>query len=323
MKSKYLPLISVLVLIILLGTAATCNMCGINFTTDTTDATAAEGEETEQVTESAEETATDETPEDTTAESGQDIEPVDFSKLVAVFAIANDPGDKLLTFYSDADEAGLQDINSAIGEDGKFYTIEYVKKQDSNDQDSGRVISDNFNNMEGYIFSVNNEMLVPNLTYFLCNSGFISEKNLLAAVSDEILDLDEETKIQIENIKGRNVQDGWIINEYSNSARIIMVVFEPEGNNFLMSIALKKDDAIKLVDFPATYDGYSSAWRVDDQGKIYPDAFYIIFTVQTTEGLLTAIGWAGAEGETIFFLLEKADSLESLTSNASRYWSPV
>ncbi|MEI7615467.1 MAG: hypothetical protein WCJ54_02045 [Actinomycetota bacterium] len=36
MKSKSIPIIAAVVVLLLFGTAATCNMCGINYTTDTT-----------------------------------------------------------------------------------------------------------------------------------------------------------------------------------------------------------------------------------------------------------------------------------------------
>ena len=320
MKRKYFILISILILLTLLSTAAICNMCGVNITTNTTTAAATKSDSNETVVESTKETTAAETTEEITTESSQNIELIDNSKLIAVFAIANDPGDKLITFYSDADEAGLKEINEAIGEDGEFYTIDYVKKQESNDQDSFRVVADNFDNMEGYIYDVIGENLVPNNTYYLCKSEVINKENLLATVSSGIEDLDEETKLQIENIKARSVQEGWIIDRYSEGTQILIVVFEPEGDDMLMSIVLKKDSDLKFIDYPATFKNYS-AWRVDDGGEIDPNLFSILFTAQTTEGLLITVSWIGAEGHSIFFLLEKNDSLERLPIDASRYTS--
>ena len=132
--------------------------------------------------------------------------------------------------------------------------------------------------------------------------------------------LDAETKTQIEDIKARSIQDGWIIDKYSDNTQILIVVFEPEGNDMLMSIVLKKDSDLKFIEYPATYKNYS-AWRVDDGGEIDPKLFSILFTAQTTEGLLITVSWIGAEGHSIFFLLEKNDSLERLPIDASRYTS--
>jgi hypothetical protein len=268
--------------------------------------------------EKAETTKTSETVVDN--ETTSEEEAIDNAKLVTVFAITNESGDQLITFYSDTDEATLEYINGAIGEDGQFYEIEYIKKQDGNDQDNGRVISDNFKNMEGYVYGALGKKLVPNNTYYLCNSEVINKENLLTTVSSGIEVLDEETKIQIEDIKERSVQESWIIDKYSDGTQVLIVVFEPEGNNLLMSIVLKTDGAMKFIDYPVVFDGYS-AWRVDDGGKIDPELFSILFTTQTIEGLLIVMGWAGAEGENTFFLLEKAGTLSKLPLEIYRYWS--
>ena len=101
---------------------------------------------------------------------------------------------------------------------------------------------------------------------------------------------------------------------------MLIVVFEPEGNNLLMSIGLKTADGIKLKDYPVVSDG-QSAWRVDDGGKIDPKLFSILFATPTNEGLLLVVSWAGAEGENILLLLEKTDALNLLPWEVSRYWS--
>jgi len=323
-KIKLYSIISALIAIMFFGTAALCNQCGIIPSLITTASTATESDTSETAAETTGETVTEttaeETVQETTSEGNGNIELVDISKLMAVFAIANDPGDQLITFYSDEEVTDFEELNGAIGDDGQFYNIEYVKKQDSNDQDSGRVVSGNFDNMEGYVYSVLGENLIASNSYFLCNSETINEENLLATVSTGTAAFDSETKTQIEDTKGRGVQEGWIIDEYSDGTQVLIVVFEPEGNNVLMSIGLKTTDGIKLKDYPAVSDG-QSAWRVDDGGKINPKQFSILFTTPTKEGLLLVISWAGAEGENILFLLEKADALDQLPWEISRYWS--
>ena len=257
-KIKLYSIISVLIAIMFFGTAALCNMCGITLDTSaTTSATSAtsESKASETVTETTDETTTQETAEETTSESNGNIELFDISKLMPVFAIANEPGDQLISFYSDENVTDFEEFNGAIGDDGKFSPIEYVKKQDSNDQDTGRVVSDNFNNMEGYVYSVLGENLIANNTYFLCNSEVINEENLLATVSVGTVVLDQETKTQIQDIKGRDLQEGWIIDEYSDGTQVLIVVFEPEGNNLLMSIGLKTAGGIKFKDYPVVSDG--------------------------------------------------------------------
>ncbi len=251
----------------------------------------------------------------------KDVALIDISDLVAVFGILDESGNRLITFYSDADEEMLKEINGAIGGGGKFYAIEYDKKQKGNDQDSARVVSDNFDNMEGYLYNILEDKLIADDTYFFCSTKLISQEGLLATISTGTVVLDKETKMQIEDVKGRGIREGWMIDQYSGGTQVLIVVFEPEGNNLLMSIILKKADEIKSMDYPLISDG-QSAWRVDDEGKIDPELFSVLFATATKEGLLFAVSWAGAEGENIFFLLEKKDDLTQLPSEIYRYWSP-
>ena len=177
---------------------------------------------------------------------------LDSSKLAPVFAMSNESGDQLISFYSAEGATGFEGLNGAIGNDGQFYIIEYVKKQNSNDQDSGRVVSANFDNIEGYVYNVPGNKLIANNTYYLCNSDVINKDNLLTTVSTGIVVLDEETKKQIKDIKGRDLQETWIIDEYSDGTQVLIVVFKPDGNNLLMSIALKREPSplLNLVGLP-------------------------------------------------------------------------
>ncbi|MHB1377770.1 MAG: hypothetical protein ACYCXB_10200, partial [Candidatus Humimicrobiaceae bacterium] len=249
-------------------------MCGIIAPASTTASNTAESNTSETVAET-ETTVAEETAIETAPESTVDTIVIDSSNLAPFFAIANESGDKLIGFYSAEGATGFEGLNGAIGDDGQFYAIEYVKKQNSNDQDSGRVVSANFDNMEGYVYSVPGNKLTANNTYYLCNSKVINKDNLLTTVSTGITVLDEETKKQIKDIKGRDLQEAWIIDEYSDGAQVLIVVFKPDGNNLLMSIALKTADGIKLMDYPVVSDG-QSAWRVDDGGKIDPKLFSIL-----------------------------------------------
>jgi len=172
------------------------------------------------------------------------------------------------------------------------------------------------------IYSVIGDNLVPNNTYYLCNSEVINKENLLTTISTGTEVLNEETKLQIEDIKGRSVQEGWIIDKYSEGTQVLIVVFEPKGSNLLMSIVLKTAVDIKFLDYPVVSDG-QSAWRVDDGGKIDPKLFSILFATPTNEGLLIVVSWAGAEGENTIILLENADGLSQLPYEIGRYWSPI
>jgi hypothetical protein len=322
-KLMLYSVISVLTAVILLGTAAMCNMCGITLDTSATESSVSStsASVTDETAAEPESASTEETATETATESSTDIGLLDISLLAPVFAISNEPGDQLISFYSDKNVTDFGELNGAIGDDGQFYTIEYDKKQDSNNQDSGRVVSGNFDNMAGYIYNAPGGNLIASNSYYLCNSAIINKGNLLTTVSAGNTALDQETKVRIEDIKGRSVQEGWIIDEYSNGDQVLIVVFEPDGNNYLMSIGLKTSNGIKLKDYPAVSDDGQSVWRVDDGGKVIPKLYTIMFAAPTNDGLLLVVKWAGAEGENILLLLEKSDSLELLPWEVYRYWS--
>jgi hypothetical protein len=323
-KSNLYSIIFVLIGIMFFGTAALCNQCGIIAPASTT-TTAAESTTSKTIAEAETTTKTEttlavESTTETTPESTGTTLLIDSSKLRPVFAIANESGDKLISFYSAEGVTDFETLNGAIGDNGQFYAIEYIKKQNSNNQDSGRVVSSNFDNMEGNVYGVPGNKLTANNTYYLCSSDIINKDNLLAKVNNGISVLDKETKAQIETIKGRSLQEAWVIDEYSDGTQVLIALFDPDGKNLLMSIALKTAGGIKFKDFPVVSDG-QSAWRVDDGGKIDPKLFSILFAARAKEGLLFVVCWAGAEGENIFFLQEKNDALSQLPWEIYRYWS--
>jgi hypothetical protein len=320
-KIKLYTTISVLMSIMLFGTAALCSQCGINASANTTASTVNENKTSEIVTKT-ETTLTEETTTETAPESTVSTILIDSSKLLPVFAIANESGNRLISFYSAEGVTGFEGLNGAIGDDGQFYNIEYVKKQSSNNKDSGRVVSANFDNMEGYLYSVLEKKLTANNTYYLCNSDVLNKDSLFHTVNKGITVLDKESKAQIENKKGRGLQEAWVIDEYNDGTQVLIALFKPDGKNFLMSIALKTAEGIKFMDYPVISDG-QSAWRVDDGGKIDPKLFSILFATRAKEGLLFVVCWAGAEGENIFFLSEKTDTLNQLPWEIYRYWSAV
>ena len=77
MKNKFFPLISILILIVLLGTATTCNMCGLNLTTDTTTSTTEESQTGNTSTQASE---TEETTKVTIAEDTNEEKTTDTAK---------------------------------------------------------------------------------------------------------------------------------------------------------------------------------------------------------------------------------------------------
>ncbi len=321
MKKKSYLSIFILASIVFISATVSCSISNSGLTAATSSKTSIENNTEKPMAEETQETMAAESAIEVALEDPKDVSFVDIAQLAAVFAITNGTGSQLITFYSEAEEEILKGLNGAIGKKGQISEVKYLGKQESNAQDSARVISENFDNMEGYLFDSLGSSLISNDTYYLYNTEVMQKEHLLTEIGTGTVALDEEDKIKIAELKGRAVMQGWSISQYDDGTQVWIIVFEPQGNNLLMSIVLKTNDSIKVMDYPVESDG-QSAWRVDDEGTIDPALFSILFALKTNEGLLITICWAGAEGENVFFLLEQEDMLKQLPSQIYRYWSP-
>jgi hypothetical protein len=247
---------------------------------------------------------------------------VDALKLGSTFAISNEIGDRLITFTQSDLPVDYEKLDIAIGEGGTIYKLEYVKKQEPNANDSSRVVAANFDNMGGIVYNILVTRVAPDKTYFLTSSDVLVEKNLLKSTNLGLRDMAPEDLTKATEAKGRTAQTGWILEEYSDGTQILCVVFEPDGDNLLMSIALKKAESIKFMDYPAVLSN-NSAWRVDDGGIMDPSFLHLMFSVTTNEGIATVISWVGAEGEVTYILIESVDALKEMPASVYRYWSPA
>lgn len=249
--------------------------------------------------------------------------PIIYSKIGNIFAIANESGNRLITFTPIEDATSMESLDVVIGVDNQYLSLEFVKKQDRNDLDTARVTASNFDNMEGYVYQVLEKQAIPNQTYFLGNHDVISERSLLNSSVSKPIALSNDALKKISDTKGRPVKEGWVMADYGDEGQFQIAVFEPQGQNCLMSMILKtKEGNLKFMDYAAVNDG-TSVWRVDDGGKIDPDLFSIRFVAKTDQGLLIIVSWVGAEGENTLFLLEKSDELQEQPAPAYRYWSPA
>ncbi|HAN09116.1 MAG TPA: hypothetical protein DCP90_00700 [Clostridiales bacterium] len=100
---------------------------------------------------------------------------VEVGMLTNTFAFADETGKKLITF--DAKIEKPEELNVAIGDNGKIFKIKYIMHQNSNDKDTSRQSSSNFDNIAGYIYEVEeNEKLETDDTYYLSSNKILNDK---------------------------------------------------------------------------------------------------------------------------------------------------
>ena len=74
-----------------------------------------------------------------------------------------------------------------------------------------------------------------------------------------------------------------------------------------------------FVDYPAEFKGAGeSLWRVDDDGKLSPDALRIVCALQRGNWFALGTAWAGAEGNLLS--LWTVDGSDRFTKVLNDYW---
>jgi hypothetical protein len=245
----------------------------------------------------------------------------DIDALTNLFGFTNETAKYIILAGNLEEGQSIGAINKAIGENGNILTIKYLRTQEKNEKDNGRLTAQNFDNLAGYIFEITQGTAKQNETYYLINDKF-NAKSILDSQKGNQAEIDAAAKEEIEKIKGRKVKSSWEIGVVGSEKTIYLILFERENDDMLASIVMKTPTKLVFKDYPAKYNE-SSTWRVDDGGSIYPDLFSILFASQTESGIVLGIKWAGAEGEVTNLFIENGDKFEDLNIGTSRYTSPI
>lgn len=245
----------------------------------------------------------------------------DIAVLTNLFGFTNETAKYIIIAGNLEEGQSIDGVNMAIGENGNLLTIKYLRTQEKNEKDNGRLTSQNFDNLAGYIFEITQGTAKENETYYLINDKF-NVKSILDSQKGNQAEIDTAAKEEIEKIKGRKVKNGWDIGLVDSDKTIYLVLFERENDDMLASIVMKTPTKFVFKDYPAKYNE-SSTWRVDDGGSVYPDLFSILFASQTESGIVLGIKWVGAEGEVTTLFIENGDKFEDLNIGTSRYTSPL
>jgi hypothetical protein len=245
----------------------------------------------------------------------------DIAALTNLFGFTNETAKYIILSGKLEKGQSIDGVNRAIGENGNLLTIKYLRAQEKNEKDNGRLTAQNFDNLAGYIFEITQGTAKENETYYLINDEF-NVKSILDSQKGNQAEIDAAAKEEIEKIKNRKVKSSWEIGVLGSDKTIYLILFERENDDMLASIVMKIPAKFVFKDYPAKYNA-SSTWRVDDGGSVYPDLFSILFASETESGIVLAIKWAGAEGENTTLFIENGDKFEELNIGTSRYTSPL
>lgn len=261
---------------------------------------------------------------------------LDPASLNASFGFADSTGKRILAAGEDDSKlAEMKSLNRAVGQGGQLLTVRFEKWQHGTANSNGRDLANNFANLSGYVFTVEEgSRAASDETYYLADSAVFAPGSLLtvepAADKSQQLGADHPVRKEIFARKQRKIQSIWKLADLSASSdpsgelHLYLVQFARQDKNMLFSLVLQKNAELSFTDFPAVIqeDEYS-VWRVDDGGEILPEMFSLLFAARTVTGVAIGINWWGAEGVNSFFLLHQGTDLMEMDVRYNRYTSPL
>lgn len=209
-------------------------------------------------------------------------------------------------------------VTLAVGEYGNILTVEYAGFQEGSRADTGRMTPDNFENIGGHLYTVTEGTAAPGETYYMLDPNTFPQELLMPVAKGDHSAANESLVSTLAEQTGRSVQDSWLLGTIGSDSQVYLVLFAPQGEELLASIAVQTPEGVLHRDYPASRNG-SSAWRVDDSGTMTPDLFQILFAAKADDGLLLGMTWLGSEGETTLLLKQSEGTLEELPILFYRY----
>ena len=158
-----------------------------------------------------------------------------------------------------------------------------------------RQIDSNFDFDEGDLYKISPQ---KNAKFcFLFNSDFLKVKKLLPGFNLTQAPMPKLLLKQISTIKVRSIQQSWMLAKLSNGALYGSVLFKPIGNQELASDVISSNGELYFEDFPTVRKNKGEdLWGLDDGGVFEPRFGGLLFSYNTTKGIVIAIIGYGAEG---------------------------
>lgn len=254
---------------------------------------------------------------------------LDTEKLRANFGFADAEGRNILvTGHEKGLDQEMAQLNEAIGDQGKVLKVKFNKWQDGTENSNGREMAHNFENLAGYLYTVEEESATPDETYYLTDETDFNADALIPIepieVNQAAVVIDKNVRERITASKNREIQQIWKLADLSTDRQLYLVQFVRLDQDMLFSLVWKEKDELTFMDYPAVIQGDEySVWRVDDGGEVMPEMFSILFAAETSEGPLVGMNWWGSEGVNTFFLKKEGDSFKEMDIQYGRYTSPL
>jgi hypothetical protein len=213
-----------------------------------------------------------------------------------------------------------QQLHTAFCTDRRRFDIAYERHQERSATDNSRQVAANFSNERGDVFRVRGRAY-DDETCFLASDELLSVAHPLPLEDRGTPSCDADQQGRIARVRTRRVEQCWQVGA-SGAVSVLLVQFENRGDSALASLALAADNRVAFLDFPAT-NSASGTWRVDDEGKLSPDAFEILCLMEGTSLHVIGLAWAGAEGGSLKLAVAGATGDLKVIVDDYRYWVPL
>ncbi|MEJ2615845.1 MAG: hypothetical protein P8Z35_12880 [Ignavibacteriaceae bacterium] len=202
---------------------------------------------------------------------------------------------------------------------GKIFKLEFVEERGEEKQSTGRQISSNFNNVGGYLFQSPYIKLDPDKTYLIADSNYLSQHTRLSIEPVSYTPLTTNNIEKIEEVKGKQIKSNWQLGKTDDGIILALVLFQPGKDTALASLVLIKNNLFVFEDYPGNLKDEYSVWRVDDNGEFNPQSINVIALFHSPDGYEIARTWAGEEGESSVFLVQR-ENVFNPVKEYYRYW---
>ena len=165
-----------------------------------------------------------------------------------------------------------------------------------------------FDRQQGFVYKATGNGLSTKTTYMLSSPGPLADA--LVPLSQppgdpySIKPTGAENVKRIEACKDRGVDFSTVLAQTEDGGQICLVVYEPIGDEALLSIAYIDENKLLFWDDKGFYieEEDVGMWRVDTFG---PGYFDVMFLARFDEGLMLMLNWDAFEGESVVLLCEK------------------
>ena len=233
------------------------------------------------------------------------------------FAFPDPGGSRLLTLANPSQPALL---HTALCNGGGRFSVRFERRQAEIKGHNGRHTPNNFDKLEGDVFTVLQGKIEESANCFLASDSLLSSATVLPAEPQATFnECEPDVRLGLASSRSREVLHCWTIARLPANRRLVLVEFARRDKDALASVALIDGNRIIFADYPAVFKGEGEdLWRVEDGGVLSATDFQVVFLLQRGSFYTLGISWLGAEGRSLAVFVSQGNN--RFTRVLAGYW---